>query len=127
MHTPFLKGDRVRTRDGRTGTVYQSADGYWQTVGIEFDDDKGCVVQKMKTHVFLIREPAPAVSPTTAKRPLDLNLKLATVSRHTGETMRVGFWDRDDNEAAAIRATPAELQEFAIRILTQVQYVIEDR
>lgn len=60
-------------------------------------------------------------------QPVELNLKLAVVSRHTGETMRVGFWDRDDDEVAVIRATPAELQAFAIRILQQVQYVIEDR
>jgi hypothetical protein len=127
MYAPFFKGDRVRTRDGRTATVYQDADEYWQTASIEFDSDKRFIIQKNKTDLLPLTEPIPAVAKPAVAAPLDLNLKLTTVDRHTDTSMSVEFWDRDDNQVAVIRSTPAQLQAFALRILQQVQYNLEDR
>lgn len=59
--------------------------------------------------------------------PIQLNLKLATVNRDTDTSMSVDFWDRDDKQVAVINASPAQLQAFALRILQQVQYNLEDR
>lgn len=61
------------------------------------------------------------------KQAIQLNLKLATVNRDTDTSMSVDFWDRDDNLVAVINSSPAQLQAFALRILQQVQYNLEDR
>jgi hypothetical protein len=58
---------------------------------------------------------------------LDLNLKLATVNRDTDTSMSIDFWDRNDEQVAVINSSPAQLQAFALRILQQVQYNLEDR
>lgn len=47
MNAPFFKGDRV-SYNGRMGTVYQDADQFWVTASVEFDDDRGCIIQKDK-------------------------------------------------------------------------------
>jgi len=54
MNSPYYKGDRVLYTDGRRGTVYQDADHFWVTASVEFDDDRGCIVQKDKGDLIII-------------------------------------------------------------------------
>lgn len=64
MNAPFYKGDRV-SYSGRTGTVYQDADQFWVTASVEFDDDRGCIIQKDKGDLIVTvrAEPKPQTSP----------------------------------------------------------------
>lgn len=65
MNAPFFKGDRVLYTDGRMGTVYQDADQFWVTASVEFDDDRGCIIQKDKGDLIVTvrAEPTPQPSP----------------------------------------------------------------
>lgn len=121
---PFKKGDRVLYKGKDLGTIYHDEEPGWQTVAVELDSEPGWVIQKLKTDLTPVYY---SQGQRVTEEPIDLRLKLATISRFTGDTMRVGFFNHSDKQVAVIRATPAELQEFAIRILQQVQYTIEDK
>lgn len=63
MNAPFFKGDRVLYTDGRMGTVYQDSDQFWVTASVEFDDDRGCIIQKDKGDLIVTVRAEPKVQP----------------------------------------------------------------
>lgn len=62
MNAPFYEGDRV-SYNGRMGTVYQDADQFWVTASVEFDDDRGCIIQKDKGDLTVTERAIPQTSP----------------------------------------------------------------
>lgn len=63
MNAPLFKGDRVQYTDGRMGTVYQDSDQFWVTASVEFDDDRGCIIQKDKGDLIVTERAVPKVQP----------------------------------------------------------------
>lgn len=63
MNAPFFKGDRV-SYNGRMGTVYQDADQFWVTASVEFDDDRGCIIQKDKGDLIVTERAVLFAEPT---------------------------------------------------------------
>ena len=58
MPQAMYRGARVIWQ-GRTGTVTADYSENWQTAGIEFDDEKSVVIQKLKTELTVIPNAEP--------------------------------------------------------------------
>lgn len=61
------------------------------------------------------------------KGPVEIKLSdVTTVYRHSEDSYYIDLYDRNDNRVAFVKAVPHKLQQFAVNILQQTTYRLED-
>jgi hypothetical protein len=58
-----------------------------------------------------------------------VEVRLSNIDLHASRdrsTFDLTFFNKDDNQAAYIKSTPVDVQEFALRLLSQTTYAFKD-
>jgi hypothetical protein len=134
MYAPYYEGDRVMDMNsGRKGAVYADYDMNWQTAGVEFDDEKGVVIHILKSDLLYldVESRAPHIREEghgdVSIVPWAVRLGGIDVHRLGDGSMQLNIHNRDDDKIAEVKASASDMQEFALRILQQTTYVLQDK
>lgn len=105
MRKVMFKGARVSWQ-GRTGTVLYDSDEGWETASIEFDDEKGVVIQKLKSELTYNTAEYEAVLSSNVREMISLAEELESSAQYDNSDYSIR--QTMDDVAAKLRKLAAQ-------------------
>lgn len=105
MRKAMSKGTRV-IWEGRTGTVTADYSENWKTAGVEFDDEKGVVIQKLKSELTYNTAEYEAVLSSNVREMISLAEELESSAQYDNSDYSIR--QTMDDVAAKLRKLAAQ-------------------